>query len=411
MNLRPVTLVGVGDDGPEGLAPRASSAIRSACALAGGERHLALFPGFAGERIVLGKGLDGALARLAALAEQGPVCLLASGDPLFFGIGARVLQALGAARVEILPHPSSLQWAFARIGIAWDDATLLSLHGRPRDGFLARLRRRAKVACFTDARNSPAALATHMAAHGETGWTAWVCERLGGAGERVRSFRIEALAGCADVDPLNVLVLVRDPGWRPPPVIPYLPEEAFSTRGGLITKREVRLAALGALRLAEDSVLWDVGAGSGSVAIEAALLAPEGRVHAIERDPEMREHLARNVRAHRADNVAIVAGTAPAALDGLDPPDAVFVGGSGGDLASILQRALDALRPGGRLVVNAALLDTLEEARRFFASRSLDPEVTLLSAARGVPIAGSLRLDPLAPIHVVAVTRPDGGAR
>jgi precorrin-6Y C5,15-methyltransferase (decarboxylating) len=407
--LRPVTVVGVGADGRAGLSARALEAIAGARALAGGERHLAAFPEFAGERIPLGKGLDGALARLADVARSGRCCLLASGDPLFFGVGARAVEALGAERVEILPQPSSLQWAFARLGLAWDDAALLSLHGRPRDGFLARLRRRAKVACFTDAANSPPALARHMVEHGERGWTAFVCERLGEPGERVRSFRPEALADCADVDPLNVLILVRDRGWRPPPVIPFLPDETFATRNGLLTKREVRLAALAALRLAEGSVLWDVGAGSGSVAIEAALLVPEGRVHAVERDPEMLGHLAANVRSHAADNVRIVAGAAPEALDGLEPPDAVFVGGSGGDLAAVLARAVDALRPGGRIVVNAALLDTLDTARRFLAARGLAAEVTLVSIARGTPIAGSLRLDPLSPVHVVAATKPEGG--
>lgn len=404
--LRSVTIVGVGDDGAAGLAPRALEAVARARLLVGGDRHLALFPESRAERIALGKGLDAALDRIRLAADSGPVCVLASGDPLFFGIGPRVVEALGPARVEILPQPSSLQQAFARVGLAWDDATFLSLHGRPRDGLLARLRRRAKVACFTDAANSPAAIARHLSAHGETGWTAWVCERLGGEAERVRSFRLDALAACADVDPLNVLVLVRDPGWRPPPVIPFLPDEAFSTRNGLLTKREVRLAALGALGLAEGSVLWDVGAGSGSVAIEAALLAPEGRVYAVERDAEMLGHLERNVRTHGADNVRIVAGAAPAALEGLEPPDAVFVGGSGGDLSAILDRSLAALRPGGRLVVNAALLDTLEEARRFLAARGLRPEVTLASFARGAPIAGSLRLDPLSPVHVVAVGKP-----
>jgi precorrin-6Y C5,15-methyltransferase (decarboxylating) len=399
----------MGADGRAGLGPRALEAIAGARALAGGERHLAAFPEFTGERIPLGKGLDFALARLAAAAEGGRACLLASGDPLFFGVGARALGALGAERVEILPQPSSLQWAFARLGLAWDDAALISLHGRPRDGFLARLRRRAKVACFTDAANSPPALARHMVDHGETGWTAHVCERLGEPGERVRSFRPEALASLGDVDPLNVLVLVRDPGWRPPPVIPSLPDEAFATRNGLLTKREVRVAALAALRLSEGAVLWDVGAGAGSVAIEAALLAPEGRAVAIERDAEMLAHLRANVRSHRADNVRIVEGEAPAALDGLEPPDAVFVGGSGGNLPAILARSLDALRPGGRLVIHSILLDTLEEARRLFAARGIVPEISVLSVLRGAPIANSLRLRPLDPVHVIAATKPEGG--
>jgi precorrin-6Y C5,15-methyltransferase (decarboxylating) len=409
--FRPLTVVGIGGDGRAGLSPRALEAVAGARALAGTPRHLAAFPEFGGERIPLGKDVDGALARLAVAAQAGRCCLLASGDPLFFGVGARAIAALGAARVEVLPQPSSIQWAFSRLGLAWEDAALLSLHGRPRDGFLARLRRRAKVACLTDAANSPSALARHMVEHGEAGWTAFVCERLGEPGERVRSFRPEALSSCEDVDPLNVLVLVRDPGWRPPPILPSLADEAFATRHGLLTKREVRVAALAGLRLSEGAVLWDVGAGSGSVSIEAALLAPEGRVFAIERDAEMLAHLRANVRTHGADNVRIVEGEAPAVLAGLAPPDAIFVGGSGGNLTAILAHGLEALRPGGRLVINTVLMDTLEEARRFFAARSLVPEVTVLSVLRGAPIAASLRLLALDPVHVVAVTKPAGGDR
>ncbi len=407
---RPVTVVGVGDDGRAGLSSRAAAALARGGVLVGGERHLGLFPELGGERVVLRRDVAASLAGLRARAEREAICVLASGDPLFFGVGARAIEAFGAERVEILPQPSSVQWAFARIGVPWDDATFLSLHGRARDGFLVRLRRRAKVACLTDPESTPAELARHMAQHGETGWTAWVCERLGGERERVRRFGVEALAACDDVDPLNVLVLVRDAGWRAPPIVPFLPERAFEARGGLVTKREVRLAAIAALGVREDSVVWDVGAGSGSVAVEAALLATEGHVFAVERDPIMAELCARNLRAHRTDNVRLVVGRAPEALAALEAPDAVFLGGSGGELPAILDVALSRLRPGGRLVVNAVTLDTLEEARRTIAGRGLVPEVTLASFARGVPIAGKLRLDPLSPVHVVAAEKPAEGA-
>ncbi len=407
---RSVAVVGVGDDGRAGLSSRAAAALARAGVLVGGERHLGFFPEFHGERVVLRRDVASSLAGLRARAERETLCVLASGDPLFFGVGARAIEAFGAERVEILPQPSSVQWAFARIGVPWDDATFLSLHGRAREGFLVRLRRRTKVACLTDPESTPAELARHMAEHGETGWTAWVCERLGGERERVRRFGVEALAACGDVDPLNVLVLVRAAGWRAPAILPFLPERAFEARGGLVTKREVRLAAIAALGLREDSVVWDVGAGSGSVAIEAALLATEGRVFAVERDPVTAELCARNLRTHRADNVRLIVGRAPEALARLDAPDAVFVGGSGGELPAILDVALTRLRPEGRLVVNAVTLDTLEQARRTMAARGLVPEVTLASFARGVPIAGKLRLDPLSPVHVVAVEKPAEGA-
>src|SRR6185312_3584738 len=147
-------------------------------------------------------------------------------------------------------------------------------------GFLTRLKRHAKVAVLTDEENSPPRLAQRMLEHGETGWRAWVCENLAGPGERVRSFEISELASCTDVGPLNVLLLVRtETGWRAPSAIPFLHEDAFAKRmpkKGLITKREVRLLSLATMGIRPDSVVWDIGAGSGSVSIEASLLAPEG---------------------------------------------------------------------------------------------------------------------------------------
>lgn len=411
---RAVTVVGVGADGCAGLSARAAGAVAGAAVLAGGERHLAFFPQFRGQRIVLDRQLDQALERVALLADEEPVCVLASGDPLFFGIGARVLQRLGAEHVEFIPHPSSVQWAFARVGLGWEDAVFLSLHGREPAGLVARLRGRAKVACLTDRHHTPAAIARHLLDHGETGWRGWVCERLGGPGERVRSLPLEALAACEDVDPLNVLILVRsEPAWRPPAALPFLPDDAFEQRRprrGLITKREVRLLSLAALGLRRDSVVWDVGAGSGSVGIEAALIASEGRVYAVERDPEAAEHCRRNARTHGADNLEVVASAAPGALAGLPAPDAVFVGGSGGCLHDVIAACAARLRAGGRLVVTAVTLETLEQARRAFAEVGLGCEITLVSVARGAPLAGRTRLEPLSPVHVLAGGREGGPA-
>ncbi len=405
---RAVTVVGIGADGCAGLTSRAAGAVASARVLAGGERHLAFFPQFQGERIVLDQNLASALDRVAAIADEDPVCVLASGDPLFFGIGARLLERIPTCDVEFIPHPSSAQWAFARIGVAWEDAAFVSLHGHGRDGLAARVRRRRKVALLTDRVNAPPSLARHLLDYGARDLRAIVCEDLGGHGERVRAFALDELAALEDVHPLNVLLLVRPDGWLPPPVIPFLPDEAFEKRRGLVTKREVRLLALGALGLRDDSVVWDIGAGSGSVAIEAGLVACEGRTYAIESDPECLEHLRGNVRAHGADNVRIVAGRAPEALDGPDAPDAVFIGGSGGELSEILARSAARLRPGGRVVVSAVTLETLEEARRALAELGLAAQITLASLARSAPLAGRTRLDPLSPVYLITASRSAG---
>jgi precorrin-6Y C5,15-methyltransferase (decarboxylating) len=409
---RAVTVVGIGDDGCVGLSARGRNAIAAAQVLVGGERHLAFVPEFTGERIVVKGAMAAVLERVAAAAEDANVCVLASGDPLFFGIGAAIVARIGAAHVEIIPQPSSMQLAFARAGLRWEDAAIVSVHGRPLTGVVARLRARAKAALLTDDERSPARIAAHLVAHGDAGWRAWVCERLGGPGERVRAFAsLEALAAVTDVDPLNVLLLERsDPDWRPPPAIPFLPEEDFAKRVpklGLITKREIRLLSLAAMSLAPDATVWDIGAGSGSVAIEAGLLAPHGQVFAVEVDPECVAMARDNARAHGADNVTVVAGRAPDALADLPDPDAVFVGGSKGSMAAIVDVALARLRPRGRLVVNAITLDNAAEVYQALRGRGLTPEVTLVQVSRAAPLASYLRYEALNPIQIFTVTRPE----
>jgi precorrin-6Y C5,15-methyltransferase (decarboxylating) len=378
--------------------------------LVGGERQLEFFPQFQGERIVLKGGVSSVLDRVAELAEERNVCVLASGDPLFFGIGSLVIKRVGAEYVEVLPQPSSMQWAFARAGLKWDDAAFLSLHGRSSEGLLTRLKGRAKVAIFTDETNSPTALAQRMVEYGETAWEAWVCENLGGPDERVRRFDVKDLALCQDIGPLNVLLLVRsDSSWRMPCTIPFLHEDQFAKRmpkKGLITKREVRLLSLAAMGIRPDSVVWDIGAGSGSVSIEAALLAPRGVVYAIEVDLEGVQICRENLLAHAVDNVRVIAGRAPEALTGLEAPDAVFIGGSKGSMEEIIDVAMERLQPGGRLVVNAITLENVAETYQTFRKRGLVPDVTLLQISRAEPLAHYLRYESLNPIQIFVVEKP-----
>ncbi len=410
MNAQPkMTVVGIGDDGRAGLSGQALERVAKAQVLVGGERHLSFFPDFAGERVILKNGVATALDRMSELAKDKDVCILASGDPLFFGIGGLVVKKCGIQNVEILPAPSSIQWAFARVGLKWDDAGFLSFHGRPLEGFLTRLKGYAKAACFTDEENSPQRLAAHMVEHGETAWRAWVCENLGGRDERIRPFTAEQLAACSDVGPLNVLILVRtDLKWRAPASIPFLHEDAFAKRmpkKGLITKRETRLISLAQMAIRPDSVVWDVGAGSGSVSIEAALLAYEGKVFAVESDPEGVEICRENIKTHAVDNVHVIAGRAPEALKDLEDPDAVFVGGSKGSMEEIIQTAWGRLNPGGRLVVNAITLENVSEAYTALRSRELTPDIILLNVSRGEPLARYMRYEAMNPIQIFTVAK------
>jgi precorrin-6Y C5,15-methyltransferase (decarboxylating) len=408
---RAVTVIGIGDDGCLGLSSRATNAVAAAQVLVGGERHLQFFPQFRGEKIVLKEKLGETLERVAQLAGESNVCVLASGDPLFFGVGALVVKKLGAGHVEILPQPSSMQHAFARVGLKWDDAALLSVHGRALDGLAVKLRRCAKAALFTDDENSPARIAAHLADYNVTGLRAWVCENLGGIDERVRAFEsIEAMKAATDASPLNVVIFQRtEESWRMPAPTSFLHEDEFAKRmpkKGLITKREARLLSIAQLRVRPSSVVWDVGAGSGSVAIEAALSAYDGRVYAVEVDPEGVEICRDNARTHGTDNVRVIAGRAPEALADLEAPDCVFIGGSKGSMEEIIDLAFDKLRPGGRLVANAITLENVGEAYAAFKKRELQPDVIMLNVSRAEPLARYLRWEALNPIHIFAVEKP-----
>lgn len=407
---RAVSLIGMGHDGCTGLTSRAINAIARAQVLVGGKRQLGFFPDFRGERLVIERGLDAVIERIVELAEEKTLAVLASGDPLFFGIGARLMVKLGASQVDVVPQPSCMQLAFARIGQSWEDAAFISLHGRALAGVAVQLRNQRKALLLTGGDNTPARIARHLIEYGQLGFQVWLCEDLGGVTERVRALDLATLAMVEDVSPLNVLVLVRTAAdFRHPSSLPFLHEDVFAKRmpkRGLITKREVRLLCLAELAVRPDSVIWDIGAGSGSVGIEAALLAPRGHVYAIELDPEGVVLCEENARAHGADNVSVILGRAPDALGALPGPDAVFIGGSKGSLTEIMHAALDRLAPGGRLVVNAVTLENAAEAHQALVARRLTPDVKLVQISRAEPLAHYQRYVALNPIHIFSVEKP-----
>jgi precorrin-6B C5,15-methyltransferase / cobalt-precorrin-6B C5,C15-methyltransferase len=409
---RNITVIGIGDDGCVGLSSRAINAVSKCQVLAGGERQLAFFPEFDGLRVVFKDGLIRAVDQLAELANENTICVLASGDPMFYGIGGLLARKLGADRMEILPQPSSIQLAFARIGRSWNDAAIISLHGKPLEGLTTRLKRTSCAAVLTDNRNTPPVLARHMIEFSDVRWRAWVCENLCGPGERVTAFEtLEELAVAADLGDLNVLILERtDPDWRPSPLPLNLHEDEFAKRmpqKGLITKKEVRLLSIGELAVRPADIVWDIGTASGSIAIEAAAIAFEGRAYAIEMEAESLTYCRENLRTHGIDNVRVIEGQAPDVLSEIeDDPDAVFVGGSKGKLNRIIEVAFERLRPGGRLVVNAITFENVSQAYQTFKEMGLKPQIMQINIARGVPIAMYTRYEPLNPVHSFTVTKP-----
>jgi precorrin-6Y C5,15-methyltransferase (decarboxylating) len=401
----PVLVLGIGDDGPAGLSAAAREAVAAATLLCGGERHLAFFPDHPAERFVVRANLDALVDRLAGCEPAERPVVLASGDPCYFGIAPYLAARLGRDRVRVEPHVSSVQLAFARLAVGWQDAVVLSAHGRPLAPLLPRALAASKVAFLTDERNTPAAIAGALLAAGRPDCEAHVFEHLGSAAERHTACRLADLPGQAFAA-LNMLVLLHD-GAVPAPRAGFgLPEVEYAHRDGQITKAEVRAVSLSKLRLRPGATVWDVGAGCGSLSLEAAALVPGGQVYAVERDAMQLALLRANAAKYPDEALAIVAGGAPEALAALPDPDAVFLGGSGGRLTDLCACIAARLRPDGRLVANFATLEHLSEATEWLRAAGWEREVVHLSVARGADVAGLTRLAPLPPVFVVSAWRP-----
>jgi precorrin-6B C5,15-methyltransferase / cobalt-precorrin-6B C5,C15-methyltransferase len=403
----PVIVLGVGDDGADGLPASALGEIERADVLCGGERHLAFFPDHPAERVVLKGGIDGALARIEEAQARGlRVVVLASGDPGFFGIGKALAGRLGRDAIRTLPGVSSVALAFARLGEPWQDAVTLSAHGRPLESILGPACAAARFAVLTDERNTPGAIARALLDCGMEDADAAVGEHLGSARERVARAPLSQIA-VQEFAALNVLVVLRDPAdvrWGCPFV--GLPDEAYRHERGMITKAEVRAVTLSRLRPWDALVLWDIGAGSGSVAIECAAHMQRGTVYAVERDPSQLEHLRANVRGFQAGNVRVVAGEAPVALAALPEPDAAFIGGSGGGLEGILESTAMRLRAGGRVVLNLATLEHLSIAHAWLRQAGWSVDVAQIAVSRSSPVGDLTRMAALNPVFIVAGEKP-----
>ena len=395
----PVLVVGVGAEGLESLTPDLRERIAQADQLWGGERLLAHWAGHPAEKVVIRAHVADLVERLRRRGEAR-VVVLASGDPGFYGIAGTLLRHLPPDELEIVPHVSSLQLAFARAGVTWSDAIFTSAHARPLAEVVGWARRAPKLGILTDEEQTPAMIARTLLAAGIADCRAIVAENLGLPDESLTDTRLSALPGL-EFAPLNVLLLIRDPDWRPQPAFAPRPDKAYAHRRGLITKADVRALSLARLALSETDTAWDIGAGSGAVSIEMAELAWRGQVFAVEHDEENLGYIRENVARFGALNVVVVEGRAPAALEGLPQPAAVFIGGTGGELKAILRHIASVAPPGCRVVLNLATLENLHDALAVMRALDCSPQVAQVSVARGKVIAGRTRLAPLNPVFIL----------
>jgi precorrin-6B C5,15-methyltransferase / cobalt-precorrin-6B C5,C15-methyltransferase len=380
-----LSIVGIGEDGVEGLSPVACGLVAGADIVFGGARHLKL-----ANALIRGqaKAWPSPFSRAVdeVLAMRGrQVCVLASGDPFFYGVGSVLANHVKPEETMVVPAPSAFSLAAARLGWALPDIALVSLHGRELDRIRPHLHPGARVLALTSDSEGPAALARLLAESGFGASHVTVLEALGGANERVRTTRAAAF-GLAEVAELNTVAIEVDaaPGAR---VIAYSAglDDALYEHDGQITKREIRAITLSSLAPLRGQLLWDIGAGSGSVAIEWMLADPSMRVVAIEARADRAARIRRNAAAFGVPGLDVVEGLAPDALQGRVTPDAIFVGG-GASAAGLLDTAIGALRPEGRLVVNAVTLET--EAELVARHAALGGALTRIAISRAEAIGG-----------------------
>lgn len=476
--------LGPGTTRPENPLPNASPAIRRTLAetevLIGGRAQLALFAHHPADTITVGADTADLYARITANYEAGRrQAALCSGDALFFGLGARLAEQLGADAVRVLPGVSSLQAAAAVLRVPWERAIPVSLHGRADFFPLAHALMQAEgtdapVFVLTDAESHPAAVAAWMLERGLGGMRMHVLEDLFIDGDgsaraaRVTSLGIDEAArygagGCAGNEsgegsgggsgltdvieagrggcsgaanvpetsqgdsawltgapqapqggrsrrPQRVLWLQDAPAASASPAF-GIPDHALACENKLFTKGPARAAGLAFLGIEPGHVVWDLGAGSGSVAVEAARLARRGRVYAVERDAARLGMIRENRRRFRALNLEVIEGAMPFCLAALQRPDRIFIGGGLGGNAGvadeILSRAWQALPPGGRLLAHCVLLSSLERARSRLTEFGAKAEITMLQASAGMPIAGDMRFEALNPVFLVLGEKTD----
>jgi precorrin-6B C5,15-methyltransferase / cobalt-precorrin-6B C5,C15-methyltransferase len=390
-----LSIVGIGEDGVEGLTSTARGLISAAEIVFGGKRHLALAGSLIrGAARPWPSPFDRAVEEV--VAQRGrQVCVLASGDPYLYGVGSLLARHVDAAETMVVPAPSAFSLAAARLGWPLPDVAQVSLHGRVLERIRPHLQPGAKVLALTSDADGPAALAQLLTSTGFGESTLTVLEAIGGPRERVRT-TTAASFDLAGIDPLNVVAVevVAAANARVLARAPGLPDELYE-HDGQLTKREIRAMTLSALAPRRHELLWDIGAGAGSVAIEWMLADPSLAAIAIEARSDRAARIRRNAAAFGVPDLEVIEGAAPAALKELRQPDAIFIGGGVSD-PGVIEHAAAALRPGGRLVVNAITLAS--EALLLARHAALGGSLTRVAIARAEAVGGMTGWRPALPV-------------
>lgn len=411
-----IEVIGIGLDGVAGLSQKVIDILNNATVIAGSRRHLGYVENYSVRKLFL-DDLQAGIKSVRQLSELGErVVILVSGDPLFFGFGRLLLEKLPAEKINFHPHISSIQLAFNRLKIPWHDAAFVSVHGRSTDKLIELLKQgKEKIAILTDPQNNPSAIARLCLSLNIPAYTFYICENLGDDRENIACFSSQTIQELAYLNPnfasLNILILLKENqensfDLKRLPIF-GLPDEtflSFSDRPGLITKKEIRVAILSELALQPKQVVWDIGAGTGSVSIEIARLCPDSIVFAIEKDSMGINLIAKNTQRLQVNNVNIISGKAPESLANLPNPDRIFIGGSGGNLIDILEFCSYRLNQNGVMVIALATLEHCHQAVNWFDKKLWHYRLLQLQISRSTPIKNLTRFTPLNPVTIITAS-------
>ncbi|NJK58131.1 MAG: precorrin-6y C5,15-methyltransferase (decarboxylating) subunit CbiE [Pleurocapsa sp. SU_5_0] len=410
-----IAVVGIGLDGQQGLSQTVQELIEQATVLAGSKRHLGYFADHPAKKLNLANFQTGIKAIAQLKLDNHSVVILTSGDPLFFGLGRLLLEKFKPEEIEFYPHLSSIQLAFNRLKMPWQDANLISVHGRSTEQLIKLFKQgKDKIAVLTDNNNNPGAIARlFLALELPVNYSFYVCEDLGDTAEKISHFLPEEITKLSNLDEynfsaLNVLILVReaqkdDLNLDNLPLI-GLPDNSFlsfSDRPSLITKKEVRLAILGELALKPQQIVWDLGAGTGSVSIEIARLCPTSQIFAIEKTSMGSTLITKNSQRFRVDNIKSINGKAPEILSNLPNCDRIFIGGSGGNIVDILHTCSQKLTDRGLIVMAFATIEYQLQAINWLSNHHWQYRLLQLQISRSTPVNHLTRLTPLNPVTII----------
>jgi precorrin-6Y C5,15-methyltransferase (decarboxylating) len=399
-----VALVGIGADGWSGLTTSATALIEAAGVVVGGQRQLDLLPEtIAAERVPWPSPLRPVVGEMVGCHRPRGLVVLASGDPMFFGVGRALAEEVGPQNLLVLPHPSSISLACARLGWPVEDTDVVSLVGRPLASLTTSLHHRRRILVLSSDAATPAAVAKLLTDKGFGASTVTVLDQLGSADEARRSGLAETW-GAALGAPLNVVAVecVLSPEGTRLGLAPGLADAAYEDDGQL-TKREVRAVTISSLAPAPGELLWDIGGGAGSIAIEWMRSHRTCRAIAVESDNERAARIGRNAEALGVPGLRVVTGLAPGVLAGLPSPDAIFIGG-GLTAEGMLGAAWGALKPGGRLVANTVTLESEALLAQWYARNG--GELIRIATSRAKAVGGFTGWQQSMPVTQLAATKP-----